>query len=248
MIIAIGKFHGVIDAHTPIGCFSTSMRLSVQVEAEHVAVDALGFFGEPFDEARAVERLRPCASASGLPCSAVISAARSSAWAAIIRSNQLRMRFARAPWRSSRARPARPPPPPRSRARVSAAPRSATVRAVPGCGRVDHREGGAVVGPDPFAVDIGLAADQGAGAWIRSSALAIVVSCNRFWLQMIAGDGGGRVQDAGGRRTLRVSGTLKPSRPEALSPRPSALGPRPSALNRRAAVRTASPTWRRHGS
>ena len=29
VIIAAGKFHGVIAAHTPIGCFSTTMRLSV---------------------------------------------------------------------------------------------------------------------------------------------------------------------------------------------------------------------------
>src|SRR6056297_4155247 len=27
-IIALGKFHGVIDAATPIGCFSTMIRLS----------------------------------------------------------------------------------------------------------------------------------------------------------------------------------------------------------------------------
>ena len=28
VIIAFGKFHGVIDAATPIGCFRTMMRLS----------------------------------------------------------------------------------------------------------------------------------------------------------------------------------------------------------------------------
>ena len=33
VIIAIGKFHGVMAAHTPIGCLSTSMRLSLQVLA-----------------------------------------------------------------------------------------------------------------------------------------------------------------------------------------------------------------------
>ena len=31
VIIAIGKFHGVIATHTPIACFRTSMRLSPQV-------------------------------------------------------------------------------------------------------------------------------------------------------------------------------------------------------------------------
>ena len=32
VIIAAGKFHGVIAAHTPIGCFSTTMRLSAPCE------------------------------------------------------------------------------------------------------------------------------------------------------------------------------------------------------------------------
>ena len=31
VIIAIGKFHGVIATHTPIGCFKTMRRLSLQV-------------------------------------------------------------------------------------------------------------------------------------------------------------------------------------------------------------------------
>lgn len=33
VIIASGKFHGVMDAHTPTGCLSTTMRLSRQVLA-----------------------------------------------------------------------------------------------------------------------------------------------------------------------------------------------------------------------
>src|SRR3954463_14070288 len=32
VIIAFGKFHGVMSAHTPTGCFSTTMRLSDQGE------------------------------------------------------------------------------------------------------------------------------------------------------------------------------------------------------------------------
>ncbi len=32
VIIAFGKFHGVISAHTPTGCLSTTMRLSAQGE------------------------------------------------------------------------------------------------------------------------------------------------------------------------------------------------------------------------
>ena len=33
VIIAIGKFHGVIAAHTPIGCFNTYIRLVASVVA-----------------------------------------------------------------------------------------------------------------------------------------------------------------------------------------------------------------------
>jgi hypothetical protein len=43
VIIAIGKFHGVIAATTPIGCLMTTMRLSPAC------------LGEPLDERRAID-------------------------------------------------------------------------------------------------------------------------------------------------------------------------------------------------
>ena len=56
-IIAIGKFHGVIAAQTPIGCLSTNRRRSGDVLRDRLAVDALGLLGEPLDERGAVEDL-----------------------------------------------------------------------------------------------------------------------------------------------------------------------------------------------
>ena len=41
VIIAFGKFHGVIAAHTPIGCLITTMRRSGACGRDGVAVDAL---------------------------------------------------------------------------------------------------------------------------------------------------------------------------------------------------------------
>jgi len=100
VIMALGKFHGVIAAHTPIGSLMTTMRLSAGVR-NGVAVDALGFLGEPFDEGGAVG-ISVRASASGLPCSAVRILARSS-WFAII-SRTICVGYWRALSRSSRAR------------------------------------------------------------------------------------------------------------------------------------------------
>ena len=54
VIIAAGKFHGVIAATTPTGWRSTRMRLSAWWPRDHVAVDALGLFREPLDERRRV--------------------------------------------------------------------------------------------------------------------------------------------------------------------------------------------------
>ena len=72
VIIAAGKFHGVIAAATPIGCLITTMRLSARMAGNDVAVDALAFLGEPLDERGGVGDLALATSASGLPCSAVI--------------------------------------------------------------------------------------------------------------------------------------------------------------------------------
>ena len=54
VIIAAGKFHGVIEATTPIGCFSTRIRFPGLRMIDDVAVDALRLFGEPLDERRRV--------------------------------------------------------------------------------------------------------------------------------------------------------------------------------------------------
>ena len=54
VIIASGKFHGVMQATTPIGSLMTTMRLSAWWRGDRVAVDALGFFAEPFEERRRV--------------------------------------------------------------------------------------------------------------------------------------------------------------------------------------------------
>ena len=66
-----GKFQGVIAAQTPIGCLSTSRRRLLS-NCGSVSPLTLGFLGVPLDEARAVGDLARV-SASGLPCSAVIS-------------------------------------------------------------------------------------------------------------------------------------------------------------------------------
>jgi hypothetical protein len=57
VIIASGKFHGVMHATTPIGCLIAKMRLSACVPGDAVAVDALGLFAEPFEERRGVRHL-----------------------------------------------------------------------------------------------------------------------------------------------------------------------------------------------
>ena len=54
VIIAAGKFHGVIEATTPIGCFSTDDAPARQRMVDDVAVDALRLLGEPLDERRRV--------------------------------------------------------------------------------------------------------------------------------------------------------------------------------------------------
>ena len=52
--IAVGKFHGVIAAVVPTGCFSARMRLSFDGGGNRVAVDAARLVGEPLDERRGV--------------------------------------------------------------------------------------------------------------------------------------------------------------------------------------------------
>ena len=77
VIIAIGKFHGVIAAHTPIGWRITNSRF---VGSGDASVSPATRFASSANHSTndAPYATSPFASASGLPCSAVISAARSS--------------------------------------------------------------------------------------------------------------------------------------------------------------------------
>ena len=89
VIIAIGKFHGVIAAHTPMGCLSVTSRRSTAGLASTSPFTRLASSANHSIKL-APYITSPLASATGLPCSAVISFARSSALATI-RSNHLRM-------------------------------------------------------------------------------------------------------------------------------------------------------------
>ena len=54
VIMALGKFHGVMAATTPTGCLMTTMRPLGQGDGNGFAIDALGFLGEEFDEGGAI--------------------------------------------------------------------------------------------------------------------------------------------------------------------------------------------------
>ena len=60
VIIAAGKFQGVIAAVTPTGWRSTSTRFRGFWRGDDLAVDALGLAGEPLEEARGVLDLAGC--------------------------------------------------------------------------------------------------------------------------------------------------------------------------------------------
>ncbi len=93
VIIAIGKFHGVIAAQTPIGCFSVISRRSAVGDASTSPFTRLASSANHSTKL-APYSTSPRASGTGLPCSAVISRARSSALATI-RSNHRRRMTAR---------------------------------------------------------------------------------------------------------------------------------------------------------
>ena len=59
VIMAIGKFQGVIAAVTPIGFLQHDDPPPVDVLRDDVAIDALGFLAEPLDEGGAVDHLAP---------------------------------------------------------------------------------------------------------------------------------------------------------------------------------------------
>ena len=54
VIMAFGKFHGVMAATTPTGCLMTTMRGVGQWRGNGLAIDALGLLGEELDEGRAI--------------------------------------------------------------------------------------------------------------------------------------------------------------------------------------------------
>jgi hypothetical protein len=54
VIMASGKFHGVMAAHTPMGCFKHQQAAVVVELGQRFAVDALGLLGKPFHKAGAV--------------------------------------------------------------------------------------------------------------------------------------------------------------------------------------------------
>ena len=54
VIIALGKFHGVMAATTPTGCLITTMRPLGEGRRNGFAIDAAGLFGEEFDEGGAI--------------------------------------------------------------------------------------------------------------------------------------------------------------------------------------------------
>ena len=94
VIIASGKFHGVMHGDDADRLLDDDDALVGLVRGDRVAVDALGFFAEPLEERRRHRATSPRDSASGLPCSTVIRRARSS-WCSTISSNQRRRTAAR---------------------------------------------------------------------------------------------------------------------------------------------------------
>src|SRR5204863_4945836 len=76
VIIAIGKFHGVIAAQTPIGCLMTRYRLLLSVLGIVSPYTRLASSAN-HSMKLAPYNTSPLASDKGLPCSAVIKAARS---------------------------------------------------------------------------------------------------------------------------------------------------------------------------
>ena len=63
--MALGKFHGVMQATTPTGCLMQTMRLSLEGLGDGVAVHPLGLFREPLDVVGAVGDL-PAGLGQGL--------------------------------------------------------------------------------------------------------------------------------------------------------------------------------------
>ena len=100
VIMAAGKFHGVMAPTTPTGCLMTTMRRIWLEGRDGLAVDALGLLGEELDEAGGVERSRPWPRPAACP-------ARWSSAAPARRGGRYQVEPAahdrgRAPWPASR--------------------------------------------------------------------------------------------------------------------------------------------------
>ena len=89
VIMAIGKFQGVMATQTPIACFRTMVRLSPQV-LEGIAPMTRLASSANHSTKEAPYITSPLASAKGLPCSKVMRIAKSSALARMS-SNHLRI-------------------------------------------------------------------------------------------------------------------------------------------------------------
>ena len=157
VIMALGKFQGVIAAHTPTGCLSTRMPARGHGLRDDVAVDPLGLLREPFQERGAVADL-----ALGLGQRLALLAGHQVGEVVGIGHDQLEPAAQdrrRAPWRSSPATPATPARRHRSPARLGHADagHGADGLAGGGVGDLDHL---AVRGVDPGAVDVALLAEQ----------------------------------------------------------------------------------------
>mmetsp|Transcript_22268 Transcript_22268/g.48600 ORF Transcript_22268/g.48600 Transcript_22268/m.48600 type:complete len:283 (-) Transcript_22268:288-1136(-) len=90
VIMADGKFHGVIAAQTPTGCLKTSMRRSEDVDGITSPYVRLASSANHSIKLAAYE-ISPIASANGFPCSLIMMYARSF-WLASTRSYHFRNR------------------------------------------------------------------------------------------------------------------------------------------------------------
>ena len=157
VIMADGKFQGVMAATTPIGSLSTTIRLSAAMGGDGVAVDPLAFLREPLDEGGGVGDLAPgfgqrLALLGGHEDGQVFLVGH-------IRSYQ-RRRMA------ERSRAVRRPAGKRRLAasmarRVSAPPILGTVPEQPGVSGIGHGDRRSVVGADPLSINVAQAGGTG---------------------------------------------------------------------------------------
>jgi hypothetical protein len=164
VIIALGKFHGVIAAVTPIGCFKTRISWPEVGRGDDIAISAPRFLGKPFHERSAVDDL-----AFGLGQRLALLASEELAEFVRVQSHQVEPS-------AQQARaflPGHMPPAGQSRLgrrdRGLGVPRRTIGDAGDDrtIGRIGHVETSAVRGLDPFAADISLITKKFRIAWIH---------------------------------------------------------------------------------